>query len=134
MAIGRFYPFVIDDDFRAEVMRVLEYASTPANYYVLATAKVPPGDVAEYLMLTGDYKVVYSVTVAKDGMYRHMTVSLQRGDAEYPSPTAVFTIAHMFGFTGADVENGFVVKAADRWRFNINRKDYCIVVVEAMAP
>ncbi len=131
---GRLAPLVIDDDFRAEVMRVLEYASMPANYYVLATAKVPPGDVGEYLMRTGDYKVVYSVTVAEGGMWRHMTVSLQRGDAEYPSPTAVFTIAHMFGFTGADVQDGFVTEPAGTWRFNINRKDHCIVVVEALAP
>lgn len=124
------FPLVLDDAFRAEVMRVVEYASRPEHYYVPAKSPFPPGDMPEYTMRAGDYRIVYSVTVAKEGgTYRHMTVSLQREGAEYPAPISLFTIAHMFGFTGADVKNGFVTEPG-KWMLHINKEDRCIVVAE----
>ncbi len=126
------FPLVLDDAFRAEVMRVVEYASKPAHYYVPALSPFPPGDMPEYTMRAGDYRIVYSVTMTEKATYRHMTVSLTREGAEYPAPISLFTIAHMFGFTGADVQDGFVTEPAKTWMFDVNHEDRCVVLAEPL--
>ena len=99
-------PLIIDEVFKADCGYLRKFSEDPKNWYVLGEdleSSFIPGDNPEYILKTNfDYRVVLTITDAPTRKpFRHLTISVP-GRA-YPHPSAVFTIAHYLGFTGATV-------------------------------
>lgn len=88
---------VIDQLARDLIVKVKAFAEN--HPYVVGSSQVP-GDISAQVVQFGDFRVVFSITHMGHVVARHMSVSVP-GDA-FPSPNAVFLLAHEFGFTGWD--------------------------------
>jgi len=112
---------------RAE--EIVAYASQTENWYRMEVSTFVPGDRKEYVLRSGDHRAVFSWTMAPTGeVRRHMSVSVPR-KGKYPQPIVVWTLAHYFGFTGAELGDGDVVhEPADGWVFAQDEDEGCIVV------
>jgi hypothetical protein len=92
----------INDETRAEIKRVVDYANEPANYFRAKERKFIPGDRPEYVANLQSYRCVFTITTDEGHFYRHLTVSLRKPKKPnlLPSAPAVCAIADLFGFTG----------------------------------
>jgi len=82
---------------RAKEMVV--YASQPGNYYHPGPKAKVPGDCPEHVAQFGSFRIVFSWTKVKPGVFRHLSVSV--GDPKrLPNPVMVEEVSRLFGFTG----------------------------------
>ncbi len=114
----------------ARAREIVKFASQPENWYRVGETKVVPGDRSEYVLRSGTVRAVFTWTYVPkaDVLFRHMTVSTNGGRA--PHPAIVWTLAHMFGFTGATLVQGVVETPAATWVADVDPKEKCIVVQE----
>jgi hypothetical protein len=111
--------------------RIAKYSEHEDHWYRPAAGDPPPGDRPEHVMTVGDVRAVFSWTEdPKDGVFRHLSVSI-RGEGNWPPPVLVWSLANMFGFTGANAdETGVVKDRAKGWAIDVNDEEQCIVVIE----
>jgi hypothetical protein len=104
----------INDETRAEVKRVVDFASESAHYFHPREHKFIPGDRPEYIANLQSYRCVFTLSVDEGHFYRHLTVSLRKPKKPnlLPSVPAVCAIADLFGFTGWD---GLPAGPPDNW-------------------
>lgn len=124
--------FLLDDELREKVQRVRSHAEDPAHFYIPGETEVP-GYIKEHRFTHADYMVCFSITRHQGKLFRFLTVSIKAwhdGDrSRYPLPEAVFTLAHLFGFSGAesDSQTGLVSKPGP-WGLGPNKEEGCIIV------
>ena len=116
-------PLIIDNDARAKALRVLAHAS--AHLYSANCGWVP-GDDERFVAHLNTYRVVFTFTLEKGKVWRHLSVSVPGG--LYPHPSAVLVIAELFGFTGWDGHT--LDNMPDGWVFHLDDQDHCIVVAQ----
>lgn len=127
----------ISDETRAALGALAERAAQPANWWDPADGTIP-GDIPTYVVVVGSFRVVFTWTAQRgDGHpHRHMsisTVGAPRG--RVPAPPAVWTVAHMLGFTGASVdEHGVVAQPASGWALSVDPEGNCVVVGQCVKP
>ena len=100
----------IDDEARAEIARVVDYASQPEHFYTplarTGSALAIPGNNQNHVATLDVYRCIFSISEAPGRQYRHLSISVPgKGDfslasKDYPDPAVVTEIAHLFGFTG----------------------------------
>lgn len=111
---------------------IVNFAEKPENWYRLGVAPWVPGDRKEFVLSdAGSIRAVFSWTwISDSAMIRHLSVSARSG---LPQPIIVWTLAHLFGFKGAKLdEHGFVHDPSETWVFDRDEKEGCIVVQEAL--
>lgn len=95
---------LLDEDARAKIQGVLEFAHKPENYYIIGpggfSLQRPPGDDPRHVVHLNTFRCVFSVSKADGKLWKHLSVSVPGN--KYPNPFAVYTIAQEFGFTGWD--------------------------------
>jgi len=113
---------------------IAEYSEKSENWYKPGETTVP-GDLAEHVMLNGSVRAVFCWTHVPDKDHevrRHLSISV-RGEGRYPLPPICWTLAHYFGFTGAEVGAGGLVKDPARsWAFLADEDEGCIVLQEVV--
>jgi len=123
--------FPITPEVKEAVARVVEYATHEDHWYRPERGDAPPGDKTEHEVIIGNTRSVFSWTEhPEQGVYRHLSVSVAGG--KWPHPIVVWTLAHMFGFTGAEelADTGVVRDRAEGWGVDVNDEEQCIVVIE----
>lgn len=91
---------IIDDQSRALIKELVEFAAKPENHYIPGPNATIPGDDSRFVVQLESYRCVFTHTRAADNsIHRHLSISIQ-APGRYPLPMAVETIAHLFGFTG----------------------------------
>lgn len=117
-------------DTEARAKEIAVYAAKPGNWYRPGETLTLPGEHPEYVLVSGTIRAVFTWTRAtKSLVIRHMSVSVQ--GANYPNPLTVWTLAHMFGFTGAKPdEHGLVHQPANTWGCFVDKDERCVVVQE----
>lgn len=123
-------------ELREAVARVRAHAEHRGNWYEPCVGSVVPGDTPVHTVRSGTIKAVFTWTLTQDTrILRHLSVSTATGGAEtYPAPLAVFTIAHLFGFTGAQADdNGLVHSSPKHWTVGGVRAEQCIMVLEELS-
>jgi hypothetical protein len=117
-------PLIIDDQIKAEIRRVVDYAARPENYYEPGISPQPPGDDARHVVLIPvGFRCVFSITKGGQQLFRHLSISVD--SLKYPNEVAVWAIADLFGFTGW---NGFDEAHPIDWMFYVNKDEHCVVV------
>jgi hypothetical protein len=121
--------FEIGKHIQQQAAKIAEYAADPDHWYKVGEVDWIPGDLAEYVLISGDTRAVFTWTHIFGSLIRHMTVSVST-PKKYPTPEVVWTLAHYFGFTGAKPEDQFqlVKEPAPDWNVGINENEGCIVV------
>lgn len=122
---------MIDDENKAKVARVKQYAEQPANWYRPFSAKDTalkiPGDNPQHVCNLNSYRCVYTITVAIDqSLFKQLSISVP-GEF-YPHPTAAMMIATMFGFTGWNEQ--IHDRLPEGWLGSANKEDHCIILVQ----
>jgi hypothetical protein len=112
---------LIDDETRAKVQRVLDYALDPKHWYRPSKDSRIPGDDERFIARLNTFRCVFTVTENQGMIFRHLSISVPSQD--YPNPIAAFTIAEMFGFTGWD---GKSVRPPRGWMIHVDEVDHCI--------
>lgn len=113
--------------------KVVTYAKKKAHWYnprVAGWMSRIPGQQAESQCKLNDYRCVFSYTIdsERDKVFRHLSISVPSED--YANPTAIKTIAEMFGFTGSDgiINDDF----PEDWILHVKKDgpidDHCVVV------
>lgn len=117
----------------ARAKEVAAFAARPENWYKVGESTWIPGDREEYVLRSLTVRAVFSWTqVAPGDVRRHMTISTM--GPRFPNPMVVWTLAHMFGFTGAKPNaEGLVHEPAKSWAFLPDEKEHCIVVQEKVS-
>lgn len=94
---------IINQELKDRINDIVEFAR--ANPYVVGETVIP-GDDSRYVLNTGTgYRVVFSYTKTQEGgYYRDISISVEARD-KWPNPTAAFTLAQLFGFTGYSPEH-----------------------------
>lgn len=116
---------------------VADYAARPENWYRVSADLRPvdgwvPGDRPGHVLLNGTTRVVFSFlqVEGRERPFRYMTVSTTASGG-LPNPVAVFTLAHMLGFTGAEADGaGVVLRPSRTWGLDLNRIERTVVVQE----
>ncbi len=110
---------------------IAAYAAKAENWYLLGGMSKIPGSKPEHEFVSGDIRAVFSWTQTPQGeVYRHLTVSVV-GSTDKPHPVAVFTLAHHFGFGGAELSPRGVVEAPGvDWYFGRESEDDCIAICQ----
>lgn len=115
----------INDEAKAKVMRVRNFAEQKVNWYY-GHGPVP-GDNPRYVCHLNDFRCVFTLTVGDSGLhYRHLSISVP--SENYPHPAAAWTIAELFGFTGWDGRS-FDKVPAD-WAAIVNPEEHCVVLAQ----
>ena len=125
--------------------KIVAYAKDPKNWYRIDSDGKPiselPGDKPEHTLKTGSTRAVFSYTMVKgagksggllgdDRLMRFLTVS---NITNYPSPISTFTLARMFGFTGAEADDHGVVKEpAKEWGLAVNKEEGAAIVQQIL--
>lgn len=127
--------FLISPEVKAQARRITEYAATQHHWYRVKNGLNidgwTPGDRPEHILTSGTIRAVFSYTLATttQTLYRHLSVTNVNG---YPQPMVVYTLAHMFGFTGVEPdETDVVMKPAKDWKVQIDGK---IVILYQKIP
>jgi hypothetical protein len=125
---------VIDDEDRAKVQKVINYAVKPENFYHVwsggdTRGAMPPGDNYRHCTNLDTFRCVFSFTVDHGAgkVFRHLSISIPR-KGKYPHIMAAFTIAELFGFTGWDGKT--CTAMPEGWLCNIAEQDGAIVLAE----
>lgn len=116
---------VINDDVRARAAAITKFAVRKENVYRPGpTAKIP-GDNPQYVLATGSYRAVFSVTEHPQEkiLYKHLSISVL-GKGRLPSTEAVSDILPLFGFTGT----------LSDCMINFKPEENCVVVIQAHQP
>jgi hypothetical protein len=125
--MSKIRPFIIDDETRARVAEVVKFAEN--NWYRPGQSENPPGDDPRHTILFPfGYRCVFSITVVRDLLFRHLSVSVPSKD--YPNPIIFYAIAELFGFTGWSVDKGG--DPPKDWMLDINRDEHCIVCAQKL--
>jgi hypothetical protein len=120
---------MIDDEAKKRVAEVLEFAR--GNLYRPGKSENVPGDDSRHVVYFFlGFRAVFSFTEGPDGLYRHLTVSVDNG--KYPSPLAAFMIADAFGFTGWKLEMG--ENPPPGWMGNVDEEDSCVTLFQRVSP
>lgn len=121
---------IIGPDTKEQAQRVMAYARK--HIYHPSDDSVPGDDERFVLHCFDGYKCVFTYTQhpKKSNLFRHLSVSVD--GPNYPSPEAVFAIAELFEFTGAEKMPKSTLDFPRSWFIDINRMDHCIVVVEEL--
>lgn len=117
---------------RERAKEIAAFAAQPANWYRVGESAWIPGNRPEYVLGGhGNIRAVFSFTwVSDDEVYRHLTISAPHS---LPNPLFVWTLAHAFGFTGAEPDkDGLVQRPSVKWNFGYNEEERCIVVQERL--
>ena len=113
-----------------QVFTIVAYAADPLHWYRPDKSNWSPGDRPEYVLVSGDTKAVFTWTETQGEVLRHLSVSVRNPD-KYPNPVVVWTLAHKFGFLGAQPnEEGFVLDPSNTWKIGTNEQQRCVVVVQ----
>ena len=82
------------------VSALVEFASRPERWYrpELESGAGPPGDNPDHVLELSEFRCVFSLTVLKGALYRHLSVSVP-GAGNWPNPIMFCAIAGLFGFT-----------------------------------
>ena len=123
---------IFDERLKADIRRVRAYAERNKHWYNPDVAsQKPPGDNKKHTLKTGTHRVVFSWTRKDLQVFRHMSISTGRVAGKFPQPVSAFTMAHLLGFTGADVdEHGLVMTPGPKWQTMPRPKENCIVVIQ----
>lgn len=117
------------------VKDLVSFASKPENWYVPGDGKWAgkcPGDDPFYCVKLNDFRCVFTHTNYSGKLIRHLSVSVS--GTSYPGAPAVFTIATLFGFTGAKMMSDIAVYPGRNWGINVNEQDRCVIVTQDMEP
>lgn len=96
---------VIDDNVKADIERVIAFATRPDHYFEADKKPLPapPGDDPRHVVrIPHEFRVVFSITRAEGKLYRHISISVPE---KWPHPMACCAIAEEFGFTGFHLED-----------------------------
>lgn len=125
---GQLLIFVIDDRIRARATTIVEHASRLENYYFANRSKVP-GDIPEHVLELdavgpGKMRCVFSFTASQGSIYRHLSISMRRGDGSktLPNPVLALELCETFGFN--------LPKAFGTDDVMVHEADQVIVVVQ----
>jgi len=124
--------FILSTEIKESIQSCQEYAENPINWYHPDEPNsTPPGMLHRHTLQSGTIKSVFSWTEQKGEIYRHLSVSTN-GRGKYPIPTVVWTLAHLFGFTGggAPDEKGLVAEPGEDWVFMPNAMEGCVIVIQ----
>lgn len=121
---------LIDEEAKANVKAVLDFASRRENWWSLGKG-TPPGDKPEHTTQLTHFRCVYSVTLLDGKPNRHLSVSI---DKNLPHPIAVFSIAKLFGFTGGKEEgvgeDAVWVGPGKDWQIGPHQVERAVIVVQ----
>jgi hypothetical protein len=121
-------PLLIDEQAKADVARVREWAEQPVHFYRPGIDSTVPGDLPEFrCFLHHGFRCVYTITESNGVRYRQLSISVT-GD-NYPNPIAAYTIAHLFGFTGWDGKSD---QPPESWMGAVNQKEHCVVLAQPL--
>lgn len=121
---------VIDDVFKQDIVRVRAFAELPSNWY-RPEKHGPPGDNPRYVVKCGTYRIVFSITFLKDQTFRHLSISTS--GTSWPNPLTIWTVAHLFGFTGVEPdENDLVHDPGDDWMVSMDEEYRAVVVAQRL--
>lgn len=118
----------INNENKGKVINILTFAEKPENWYRAEEVSWVPGDREGFYGVLDTYRCCYTRSVAKGKHYRHLSVSIP--GKKWPHLHAIYTIATLFGFTGAKTENEISTEPGYTWQMDMNRVEGCIVVVQ----
>jgi Fe-S-cluster containining protein len=123
---------VIDEQAKAQVKEVLDFASKRENWRTFGEG-APPGERPGYVTQLTRFRCVYSVTIMNGLPFRHFSLSVPQN---LPHPIVTFTIAKMFGFTGGEEqgtgEDATVVGPGPDWQMGPHQDERAIVIVQRL--
>lgn len=125
---------LIDDAVKAEVKRVLDFALRPENIYETTktdTRLKIPGENPQHVAQLNSFRVVFSITKAVDGTFRHLSISLPNNPKRVADPYIAFTIAELFGFTGWNKRA--VIPPPRDWQMRADEESHCVVIVQPIS-
>lgn len=138
--MARAYEF--SPEIRAEIAQLRTTAEQARNWYIVGKSPCPPGDLPDHVVQLSQMKCVFSITVmespAGHQTYRHASFSLsvEVENEKTPSPIAIFTVAHMLGFSGgelspcSDSEFEVVMGPGEHWQVGV--KDGVVILAETL--
>lgn len=94
-------PLIIGPDEKQRIEHLIKFASDRDHWYRIGESDWVPGDMPEYGLDLWTYRCVFTWTVNRGTVLRHLSVSVPAA-GKFPRPFAAFTIAEQFGFTGWD--------------------------------
>jgi hypothetical protein len=121
-------PLVIGDEERAVAKRIVDYAARRDHWYRSDRGGQTPGDNPEHHAVFWTYSCVFSYSVSKGDLYRHLSVRVP--GKNLPNPFAVMTLAELFGFSGWDQRSSQPPK---EWQIGINDEERTVVVLQKIA-
>jgi hypothetical protein len=122
-------PLFIDKETKGRITEVVKFAQ--GNLYRPGLSETMPGDDARHIVyIFRGYRAVFSFTEGPDGLYRHLTVSVD--GSGYPNPIAAFTLASEFGFTGWKMEHGGTMPGD--WMGGRDEEEHCITLLQIILP
>jgi len=130
----------IDDVAKKRAHDIALFAARPENWYRSGESTWSPGERSEYVATFQSYRCVFTFTVMRGGLYRHLSVSVpRRRPGALPHPFALFAIASLFGFTGGKTEDAVavdppIVGPGDDWLILPQMDVPCLLVVQKIGP
>ena len=119
--------FVVGNEERTKAARAVQFASNRDRYFFISDDKKPlsdvPGNTPEHNVQLGELACVFSFSVWKNKLIRHLSIRAQFG---FPQKEAALTAAHFFGFTGATEIMGKVSEAPEDWNIGVDGSDLVI--------
>jgi len=110
---------VIGPEEKQRAKEIVAYASQPENIYHPDPKAKVPGDCPEHVAQFGSFRIVFSWTKVRLGVYRHLSVSV--GDpTRLPNPVMVEEVSRLFGFTGSFKD----------WEIEIDREHGVAIVAQ----
>lgn len=123
-------PLIIDDELRATCRRLRECAEDPARRYRPGQGRLPGTMTEHCAVLFGGWKVFFTITEAPGHPpFRHLTVSVP--GTNLPNPMMVWTLATLLGFTGAQLNDGWVVGPGP-WAMGVDEAERCLIVQQPL--
>lgn len=117
---------VITPEVEAACSELVKWASQRDNWYIPDYSAIP-GDDPRHVIQLMSCRVVFSITLADNRPYRHLSISTNGhsgGPPRLPHPVIVEEIAHLFGFTG---------QMSD-WDLDVPDDQSCVVVCQTLYP
>lgn len=118
---------IIDEEARRKVAKVVEYARRPEHWYDPAASVNPPipGDDGNMQVHLDTFRCVFSFTLIRGKLWRHLSVSIP--GTKYPKVFATLTIAELFGFTGWDGKSEIPPHS---FAITLNMNEHCVVLAQ----
>jgi hypothetical protein len=90
--------FIETEETKAAIQACVEHAEKVENYYWPHKTR-PPYEDPRLRLVIGSFRLVFSFTVGKKGVYRQLSVSVPGAkEGRLPNPAIVMEIAKHFGF------------------------------------